>query len=402
MFGIHFEITVVMKNLLLLIITALSFTAQGQTLISSFTFDSTTSSGLMKAAVGANAISIHANVASNGDCAYVSPSGGSVGIDLTVPSTQFKTNSLSMFFDYTRRESQANFFELGDMALTMNGGNISISFAVNENGTKVVRTYNNFYTLGAVGTSYVLAFSYDAASGKFTFNVNGTDVYSVTGNANASLDWTAAGANAIIGRLMDGSGSPTLCGFRMYGSAMALPVTWLEVKSTRIENDIVINWKTASEINNSHFEVERSLDGLSFHKIGQINGAGNSNTVMAYEFVDMNAAINAQSSIYYRIKQIDFDGKFEYSISMMVSNRNTNDIKVFPSLLTSGTKINITGLDREISSKVLVMDTQGQIVYSSDSDDSILEITTSKMKKGMYYVIIESDNASCTNKIFIQ
>ena len=70
---------------------------------------------------------------------------------------------------------------------------------------------------------------------------------------------------------------------------------------------MVLSWKTASEINNSHFEIERSNNGKDFIKIGEIAGQGTSNSTKRYQFTDKNPGSAQQ---YYRLKQVDFDGKF--------------------------------------------------------------------------------------------
>jgi hypothetical protein len=74
-------------------------------------------------------------------------------------------------------------------------------------------------------------------------------------------------------------------------------------------NDVELNWSTASEENNSHFVVERSVDSENFMAIGQlVNGAGNATSINAYSSFDLNVPVGA---LYYRIKQIDFDGQFD-------------------------------------------------------------------------------------------
>jgi hypothetical protein len=65
-----------------------------------------------------------------------------------------------------------------------------------------------------------------------------------------------------------------------------------------------ISWSTLSEYNNDRFEIERSDDAINFIKIGEIKGKGNSNSINKYEFIDLNL-----KNIYYRIKQIDYDGR---------------------------------------------------------------------------------------------
>lgn len=91
----------------------------------------------------------------------------------------------------------------------------------------------------------------------------------------------------------------------------ALPVTWLDFKALATENNIQLQWITATETDNSGFEIERSQDANDFNQIGWEDGAGNSSYPMYYSFTDYNVPDN--QTYYYRLKQVDFNGNHEYS-----------------------------------------------------------------------------------------
>lgn len=81
-----------------------------------------------------------------------------------------------------------------------------------------------------------------------------------------------------------------------------------------IDNKIVnIIWATATETNNSHFEVERKLKNQDWEKIGEVNGAGTTAIPQSYSFKDDFSFKSYEGKILYRLKQVDFDGSFEYS-----------------------------------------------------------------------------------------
>lgn len=93
-----------------------------------------------------------------------------------------------------------------------------------------------------------------------------------------------------------------------------LPVTWssLDVKATKDQTQ-VLTWSTAKEWGNSHFEIERSIDGTNhFVKIGEVQGAGWSTGISHYSFSDQDLP-KLSNNIYYRVKQEDFDGQYNYS-----------------------------------------------------------------------------------------
>ncbi|MBK6839033.1 MAG: hypothetical protein IPG90_12930 [Bacteroidetes bacterium] len=74
--------------------------------------------------------------------------------------------------------------------------------------------------------------------------------------------------------------------------------------------EVLLSWATATETNNSFFNIERGTDGISYESIQQINGAGNSTSFLTYGVTDKNPI---EGTSYYRLKQTDFDGKYSYS-----------------------------------------------------------------------------------------
>lgn len=99
------------------------------------------------------------------------------------------------------------------------------------------------------------------------------------------------------------TGSGTQCGG-------VLPVQMISLNAV-VENfrDVKISWVTALEINNKGFEVERNLNGSVWKKVGWITGNGNITNQSVYSFIDKKLDIGAY---YYRLKQIDYNGNFEY------------------------------------------------------------------------------------------
>jgi hypothetical protein len=109
------------------------------------------------------------------------------------------------------------------------------------------------------------------------------------------------------------------------GGQGALPVKLIYFTAKAIENQYIqLDWATAVEIDNKGFEIERSVDGVTFEKIGWIEGNNNSTTQISYRFDDKTA--NQDIRYYYRLKQLDNDGAFEYSAlasAILVSDLKT-------------------------------------------------------------------------------
>jgi uncharacterized repeat protein (TIGR01451 family) len=105
-----------------------------------------------------------------------------------------------------------------------------------------------------------------------------------------------------------------------------LPVNLKYFAAQKQENDVALTWETAMEINNDRFEIERSTDGKSFETIGTVASAGNSSETTHYSFADRQAALSNTGALYYRLHQIDLDGKSDYSmIRSVVLNRGNNE-----------------------------------------------------------------------------
>jgi hypothetical protein len=107
-------------------------------------------------------------------------------------------------------------------------------------------------------------------------------------------------------------------------SCRILPVEiiYSEAKISHSERNVNVIWATAKEANNSHFEIERSIDGIKeFQIIGEVQGMGWKDSITEYGFVDNNLPLTA-SNVFYRIKQVDFDSNHTYSnvFSVKVSN----------------------------------------------------------------------------------
>lgn len=109
-----------------------------------------------------------------------------------------------------------------------------------------------------------------------------------------------------------------------------LPVDMISFNANQHGESIMLEWATATELNNSHFEIERSNKDFDFYKIGEVEGTGNSNTRIEYSFKDYNLP-SSSDKLYYRIKQVDFDGKYEYSEVTTIHAGSTEPlVKIWP------------------------------------------------------------------------
>ncbi len=167
-----------------------------------------------------------------------------------------------------------------------------------------------------------------------------------------------------------------------------LPVELLGFDS-RNENDKSINlfWSTATELNNSHFEIERSNDGRNFQSIGKVEGHGNSSEVKVYDFYD-EKPMNGKN--YYRLKQIDFDGTFEYSYVILEEvKRKETILELFPN-----PAIHTLVLQSPTKGDVIIYDALGKVISTFSKIDDTMTFDVSQLQPGLYKLLFQSSDKS--------
>jgi len=183
-----------------------------------------------------------------------------------------------------------------------------------------------------------------------------------------------------------------LLSFLGFASTAVLPVTLHNFKAAPLGKKILLNWTTETEHNNRGFELQRSLDGENFVKHIFINGNGTSNRQKDYSYLDRD--IIANTTYYYRLKQVDFDGKYSFSKTIKVSITSPQiKVEVFP--VPVGDQLNIV-IDSPINtrSKIMVYNAYGQeksqrSIYLNKGNNKI-ELDTYLWLNGVYTLIIEN------------
>ncbi len=148
-------------------------------------------------------------------------------------------------------------------------------------------------------------------------------------------------------------------------------------------------WKTETEVNNDRFEIQKSPNGNDFIVIGEIQGKGNTLTQQEYSFVDHNPKRGIN---YYRLKQIDFDGQFEYSHIISLNNRYEKEQigEFYPNPSESGT-VNLdyyTTTNEDL--KMSIFEISGKLVLTKEiqvsEESNNLNIDFTTLGAGMYLV----------------
>jgi hypothetical protein len=259
-------------------------------------------------------------------------------------------------------------------SLTLQGTDLNTIALLGNEGTILANgSFTNKISLNGAG-KYCRSGSFSQASG-------GT----LNGNSDLSLDPYFVDAEY-----------GTFC-----MTASVLPVELISFQAKKVGEIVVIKWGTYSELNSEKFIVERSTDGVNFEEIIQTNGAGNSSEELFYEGVDFNPneGIN-----YYRLKQVDFDGQFEYftTVPLMFSSKNrTLTSNVYPNPATNEIKFT-TSIDETYF--VTVYNSVGKIIQqlevNKNNVNSEVTINTSNLAKGNYFIKIDNHQGYFVTKTF--
>ncbi len=166
---------------------------------------------------------------------------------------------------------------------------------------------------------------------------------------------------------------------------VALPIELSSFTGNCNESDVVdLKWKTASEINNSYFTIERSTSTDTWQEVGKIRGAGNSYSELNYSFTD-NRPTNER--VYYRLKQTDFQEQYKYSELITIDNcslKNINNVRVFPSI--ASTELMITTFSKDCNVEIQNMFGLKVASYLLFEGENKLDV--SELTGGIYFLKI--------------
>ena len=165
-----------------------------------------------------------------------------------------------------------------------------------------------------------------------------------------------------------------------------------------------LTWTTASETSNEYFELERSVDGINWDKIGKVAGAGNSSSTRTYDFFDDDFQMKIN---YYRLSQIDFNNKrttFD-PISIDNSKVTQNSLLLIPNPVKNSVTLNFS-VPVSAEYQIKILDVMGNVLYLSTDNlsegNQAITINTSDFSNGIYHVEITSPKIFLTAKLLKQ
>lgn len=177
--------------------------------------------------------------------------------------------------------------------------------------------------------------------------------------------------------------------------SVTLPVTLINFTAEKVEENAQLYWTTASEENNDYFLVEKSMDNVNYEEIDRVKGAGNSNVLINYQSIDYNLA---EGISYYRLLQVDFDGKFSISNVVAVRNYNDNEVAIFPN--PSNGEMNV---ETKEDVAVTLYSVSGQELANYHFQaNTINKIDITNQPKGIYFLAYETNNKRVVKKLIVR
>ena len=172
-------------------------------------------------------------------------------------------------------------------------------------------------------------------------------------------------------------------------SCVVLPVELIDFRGRVSKSQIHLNWETGSELNNLMFEIEKSKDGKNWASIDFVEGRGTANKVNEYEYEDKAPLLGIN---YYRLKQVDIDGIFEYSKVITVHFSKERVLQLYPNP-TNG-KLQIDGIDQ---GEIVIVNAIGKTIYQQNYSGTELDI--SAIANGVYFLSIRLEKETWTKML---
>ncbi len=186
-----------------------------------------------------------------------------------------------------------------------------------------------------------------------------------------------------------------------------VPVELTSFTATSKSDNVILNWSTATELNNQGFEIERKLDNSEWERIGFVEGHGTTTEPREYIYLDDISGVTS-NTITYRLKQLDFDGSFEYSEAINVENFTPSEFTLqqnYPNPFNPVTTISFSVPQAEFVT-IVVYDVIGNEIAilvreEKQTGNYTAEFDATKLQSGAYFYRIQAGNFSETKKMVL-
>ncbi|HEY8387798.1 MAG TPA: hypothetical protein VIK74_04300 [Parasegetibacter sp.] len=323
----------------------------------------------------------------------------------TNPLKALINNRSSNSYDMSEisKSSSAGFADQGVNVTFINGvatGGTTLSVTKYSNATPV--NYQQGLPVGASGVKklYFSVTSSAASPGNYVISLDFSelglselewDEVRLLKRSNSGSNWEEI-TDKIIDRRKDGLSGKLLVGtlssfseFALLETNSTLPLTWVDFTAKRSGNEVVLNWKTAQEVNTRNFTIQHSRNGISWEDLGTVSAAGTSIGIHSYQFVHQSPETGVN---YYRVLQRDIDGQFSFSDVKTVNFEGSKTtLTILGNPVVNGTlKFRLEG-----KANVMLKTLQGRTVYNMPLQGGLHEIGIQHLASGTYLLIADKD-----------
>lgn len=187
------------------------------------------------------------------------------------------------------------------------------------------------------------------------------------------------------------------------------PVEWLEFTVKQVGVDAQLSWSTAQEINSDRFVIERSTDKALFQAVGEVAAAGNSQDAQSYRYTDHKITTLSSSVLYYRLRQIDLDGQFDYSEMEEIRLSDTQSFSLLaypnPADQLVQVRFEMTG-SRTKQALIQVYSSLGQVMHQvqipPNQEFGELQIDVHNWAEGPYYIQMLDEERTQVVKLWVR
>lgn len=242
------------------------------------------------------------------------------------------------------------------------------------------------YVLGPIDLSAIAGLQNVAPTSTITFRIT-------------PFDASAANSSFLIGSgTTDTDPDLVITGGYSDANLITLPISLSNFQLKRNNKKVQLNWETKSEVNFSHFELQRKSGNEEFKTIGIIKG---SNQLNGSRYLFSDELLNA-TTYFYQLKMVDNNGSFKYSNVLKTSLDKSGNFEIYPSV-SNGNFITASFNDVTQKAQVKIVNTWGQLLktYTLKAGSTFQTIETSNLQKGLYIVVFEN-NGSILHKKFIK
>jgi len=184
------------------------------------------------------------------------------------------------------------------------------------------------------------------------------------------------------------------------GGVITLPVKLVNFTASLADRQVELNWTTATEENNDYFTIERSENGTDFDSVMSLRGAGNSTVQLKYSEMDNTPVTTA--AVYYRLKQTDFNGAYEYSRVIRLDTHElmpADGLTMYPN--PASDKLMVNNLN-EGGVTVRIFSDRGTTVFNNSTTEAEMPIDVSHIPNGVYTVEIVGSGKRKVEKLIIR